>query len=179
MRATLFLFISYLLLQISALRRVQTLSRQKVSILTISAHTPVPLGQCVFYASYGRHTHTHTHTHNLILMHNRLSCVYHLIWFLSLLSHCPQNILLVQRQVSVNEEDLDDFRKVLKSYVDATSAHSDNLQSVVLHFIFKLMFYFILFYFKTSGSGHWAQKAFAVLPHSGTGNCNWGESGGH
>uniref|UniRef100_A0A667Z1S4 ABM domain-containing protein n=1 Tax=Myripristis murdjan TaxID=586833 RepID=A0A667Z1S4_9TELE len=60
-------------------------------------------------------------------MHNRLSYAYHLIWFLSLLSRCPQNILLVQRQVSVNEEDLDDFRKVLKSYVDATSAHSDNL----------------------------------------------------
>ncbi|XP_029907841.1 N-terminal EF-hand calcium-binding protein 1 [Myripristis murdjan] len=45
----------------------------------------------------------------------------------TLASTYKSNILLVQRQVSVNEEDLDDFRKVLKSYVDATSAHSDNL----------------------------------------------------
>ncbi|XP_077430443.1 N-terminal EF-hand calcium-binding protein 1-like isoform X2 [Vanacampus margaritifer] len=37
------------------------------------------------------------------------------------------NILLVQRKVTVNDNDVDDFRKVLKSYVDATSAHSDNL----------------------------------------------------
>uniref|UniRef100_A0A671WSR0 N-terminal EF-hand calcium binding protein 3 n=1 Tax=Sparus aurata TaxID=8175 RepID=A0A671WSR0_SPAAU len=38
-----------------------------------------------------------------------------------------QNILLVQRQMSVTDENLDDFRKVLKGYVAATSAHSDNL----------------------------------------------------
>ncbi|XP_030275457.1 N-terminal EF-hand calcium-binding protein 1 [Sparus aurata] len=37
------------------------------------------------------------------------------------------NILLVQRQMSVTDENLDDFRKVLKGYVAATSAHSDNL----------------------------------------------------
>ncbi|XP_075997394.1 N-terminal EF-hand calcium-binding protein 1 [Genypterus blacodes] len=37
------------------------------------------------------------------------------------------NILLVQRQMSVTCEDLDGFRKVLKSYVDATAAHSDNM----------------------------------------------------
>ncbi|XP_034551124.1 N-terminal EF-hand calcium-binding protein 1 isoform X2 [Notolabrus celidotus] len=37
------------------------------------------------------------------------------------------NILLVQRQMSVTAEDLDNFRKVLKGYIDATSAHSDNL----------------------------------------------------
>ncbi|XP_070759393.1 N-terminal EF-hand calcium-binding protein 1 [Enoplosus armatus] len=37
------------------------------------------------------------------------------------------NILLVQRQMSVTDKDLDNFRKVLKGYVDATSAHSDNL----------------------------------------------------
>ncbi|XP_077386803.1 N-terminal EF-hand calcium-binding protein 1-like isoform X2 [Festucalex cinctus] len=37
------------------------------------------------------------------------------------------NILLVQRKMTVNDKDVDDFRKVLKSYVDATSAHSDNL----------------------------------------------------
>ncbi|KAF7654028.1 hypothetical protein LDENG_00075710 [Lucifuga dentata] len=36
------------------------------------------------------------------------------------------NILLVQRQMSVNHKDLDNFQKVLKSYMDATSAHSDN-----------------------------------------------------
>ncbi|KAL0977879.1 hypothetical protein UPYG_G00162590 [Umbra pygmaea] len=37
------------------------------------------------------------------------------------------NILLVQRQMSVTEEDLDLFQKVLKSYEDATSNQSDNL----------------------------------------------------
>ncbi|KAM4587258.1 N-terminal EF-hand calcium-binding protein 1 isoform 2-T2 [Odontesthes bonariensis] len=37
------------------------------------------------------------------------------------------NILLVQRQMSVIDGDLDNFRKVLNSYIDATSAHSDNL----------------------------------------------------
>uniref|UniRef100_A0A3Q0S4U3 N-terminal EF-hand calcium binding protein 3 n=1 Tax=Amphilophus citrinellus TaxID=61819 RepID=A0A3Q0S4U3_AMPCI len=40
---------------------------------------------------------------------------------------CQQNILLVQRQMSVTDVNLDNFRKVLKSYIDATSAHSDNL----------------------------------------------------
>ncbi|XP_051271802.1 N-terminal EF-hand calcium-binding protein 1 isoform X2 [Dicentrarchus labrax] len=38
-----------------------------------------------------------------------------------------QNILLVQRQMLVTDENLDNFRKVLKGYIDATSAHSDNL----------------------------------------------------
>uniref|UniRef100_A0A8C7Y6I9 N-terminal EF-hand calcium binding protein 3 n=1 Tax=Oryzias sinensis TaxID=183150 RepID=A0A8C7Y6I9_9TELE len=38
-----------------------------------------------------------------------------------------QNILLVQRQMSVIDEDLDNFQKVLKSYTDATSAQADNL----------------------------------------------------
>ncbi|XP_031681540.1 N-terminal EF-hand calcium-binding protein 1 isoform X3 [Oncorhynchus kisutch] len=38
-----------------------------------------------------------------------------------------QNILLVQRQMLATEEDLDKFQRVLKSYVDATSNHSDNL----------------------------------------------------
>lgn len=32
--------------------------------------------------------------------------------------------------MSVTEENVDEFRKVLKGYTDATSAHSDNLQSV-------------------------------------------------
>lgn len=41
-----------------------------------------------------------------------------------------QNILLVQRQMSVTDGNLDNFRKVLKGYIDATSAHSDNLQWV-------------------------------------------------
>ncbi|XP_029357403.1 N-terminal EF-hand calcium-binding protein 1 isoform X2 [Echeneis naucrates] len=45
----------------------------------------------------------------------------------TLASTYKSNILLVQRQMSVNDEDLDNFRKVLKSYIDATSAHSDNL----------------------------------------------------
>ncbi|XP_026161748.1 N-terminal EF-hand calcium-binding protein 1 isoform X3 [Mastacembelus armatus] len=38
-----------------------------------------------------------------------------------------QNILLVQRQMSVTDENLGNFQKVLKNYIDATSAHSDNL----------------------------------------------------
>ncbi|XP_068598967.1 N-terminal EF-hand calcium-binding protein 1 [Brachionichthys hirsutus] len=38
-----------------------------------------------------------------------------------------QNILLVQRQMSVTDENQDNFQKVLKGYVKATSAHSDNL----------------------------------------------------
>ncbi|XP_017264373.1 N-terminal EF-hand calcium-binding protein 1 isoform X2 [Kryptolebias marmoratus] len=45
----------------------------------------------------------------------------------TLASTYKSNILLVQRQMSVNEDSLDNFRKVLKSYIDATSAHSDNL----------------------------------------------------
>ncbi|GLD64106.1 N-terminal EF-hand calcium-binding protein 1-like isoform X1 [Lates japonicus] len=45
----------------------------------------------------------------------------------TLASTYKSNILLVQRQMSVTDEDLDNFRKVLKSYIDATSAHSDNL----------------------------------------------------
>lgn len=47
------------------------------------------------------------------------------LWLFCLLS---QNILLVQRQLSVTADDHDSFQKVLKSYVDATSAHLDNLQ---------------------------------------------------
>ncbi|KAI3369877.1 hypothetical protein L3Q82_024691 [Scortum barcoo] len=45
----------------------------------------------------------------------------------TLASTYKSNILLVQRQMSVNDENLDNFRKVLKSYIDATAAHSDNL----------------------------------------------------
>ncbi|XP_020507306.1 N-terminal EF-hand calcium-binding protein 1 isoform X1 [Labrus bergylta] len=45
----------------------------------------------------------------------------------TLASTYKSNILLVQRQMSVTDQDLDNFRKVLKSYIDATSAHSDNL----------------------------------------------------
>ncbi|XP_061544786.1 N-terminal EF-hand calcium-binding protein 1 isoform X2 [Phycodurus eques] len=37
------------------------------------------------------------------------------------------NILLLQRKMAVNHSDEDNFRNVLKSYVDATAAHSDNL----------------------------------------------------
>ncbi|XP_061544784.1 N-terminal EF-hand calcium-binding protein 1 isoform X1 [Phycodurus eques] len=42
-------------------------------------------------------------------------------------SGCRQNILLLQRKMAVNHSDEDNFRNVLKSYVDATAAHSDNL----------------------------------------------------
>ncbi|XP_032362861.1 N-terminal EF-hand calcium-binding protein 1-like, partial [Etheostoma spectabile] len=45
----------------------------------------------------------------------------------TLASTYKSNILLVQRQMSVTNEDLDNFQKVLKSYTDATAAHSDNL----------------------------------------------------
>ncbi|XP_069547096.1 N-terminal EF-hand calcium-binding protein 1 [Brachyistius frenatus] len=45
----------------------------------------------------------------------------------TLASTYKSNILLVQRQMSVTDDDLDNFRKVLKSYIDATSANSDNL----------------------------------------------------
>ncbi|XP_031596282.1 N-terminal EF-hand calcium-binding protein 1 isoform X2 [Oreochromis aureus] len=45
----------------------------------------------------------------------------------TLASTYKSNILLVQRQMSVTDVNLDNFRKVLKSYIDATSAHSDNL----------------------------------------------------
>ncbi|XP_015814692.3 N-terminal EF-hand calcium-binding protein 1 [Nothobranchius furzeri] len=45
----------------------------------------------------------------------------------SLASTYKSNILLVQRQMSVIDDDLDKFRKILNSYVDATSTHSDNL----------------------------------------------------
>ncbi|XP_075880948.1 N-terminal EF-hand calcium-binding protein 1 isoform X2 [Nelusetta ayraudi] len=45
----------------------------------------------------------------------------------SLASTYKSNILLVQRQLSVTADDHDNFQKVLKSYVDATSAHLDNL----------------------------------------------------
>ncbi|XP_031681539.1 N-terminal EF-hand calcium-binding protein 1 isoform X1 [Oncorhynchus kisutch] len=45
----------------------------------------------------------------------------------TLASTYKSNILLVQRQMLATEEDLDKFQRVLKSYVDATSNHSDNL----------------------------------------------------
>uniref|UniRef100_A0A3Q2PR04 N-terminal EF-hand calcium binding protein 3 n=1 Tax=Fundulus heteroclitus TaxID=8078 RepID=A0A3Q2PR04_FUNHE len=45
----------------------------------------------------------------------------------TLASTYKSNILLVQRQMSVIDDELDNFRKVLNSYVDATLAHSDNL----------------------------------------------------
>ncbi|XP_030231321.1 N-terminal EF-hand calcium-binding protein 1 isoform X1 [Gadus morhua] len=49
----------------------------------------------------------------------------------SLAGTYKSNLLLVQRQVTVAEEDLEDFQKVLKSYSDATAAHSDNLHMSV------------------------------------------------
>ncbi|XP_013864062.1 N-terminal EF-hand calcium-binding protein 1 [Austrofundulus limnaeus] len=52
----------------------------------------------------------------------------------TLASTYKSNILLVQRQMSVIDESLDNFRKVLKSYIDATSAHSDNLHVSVQKF---------------------------------------------
>ncbi|XP_029006844.1 N-terminal EF-hand calcium-binding protein 1 [Betta splendens] len=45
----------------------------------------------------------------------------------TLASTYKSNILLVQRQMSVTDESLDNFRKVLRSYTDATSAQADNL----------------------------------------------------
>nr|XP_019952099.1 PREDICTED: N-terminal EF-hand calcium-binding protein 1-like [Paralichthys olivaceus] len=45
----------------------------------------------------------------------------------TLASTYKSNILLVHRQMSVTDGDQDNFQKVVKSYMDATSAHSDNL----------------------------------------------------
>ncbi|XP_015239621.1 PREDICTED: N-terminal EF-hand calcium-binding protein 1-like isoform X1 [Cyprinodon variegatus] len=45
----------------------------------------------------------------------------------TLASTYSSNILLVQRQMSVIDDELESFRKVLHSYMDATLAHSDNL----------------------------------------------------
>ncbi|XP_068172038.1 N-terminal EF-hand calcium-binding protein 1 [Antennarius striatus] len=45
----------------------------------------------------------------------------------TLASTYKSNILLVQRQMSVTNENLDNFQEVLKGYIDATSAQSDNL----------------------------------------------------
>ncbi|XP_056130778.1 N-terminal EF-hand calcium-binding protein 1 [Lampris incognitus] len=45
----------------------------------------------------------------------------------TLASTYKSNILLVQRQLTVMEENLEKFQKVLNSYTDATAAHSDNL----------------------------------------------------
>ncbi|XP_034021969.1 N-terminal EF-hand calcium-binding protein 1 [Thalassophryne amazonica] len=49
----------------------------------------------------------------------------------TLASTYKSNILLVQRQMSVIDEHVDNFQKVLKSYTDATSAHDDNLHVAV------------------------------------------------
>ncbi|KAM3622012.1 uncharacterized protein V6R79_019234 [Siganus canaliculatus] len=49
----------------------------------------------------------------------------------SLASTYKSNILLVQRQMSVSDDNLDNFQKVMKSYVDVTSAQSDNLHMSV------------------------------------------------
>uniref|UniRef100_A0A3B4AXE7 ABM domain-containing protein n=1 Tax=Periophthalmus magnuspinnatus TaxID=409849 RepID=A0A3B4AXE7_9GOBI len=46
---------------------------------------------------------------------------------LSVLHQNKQNILLVQRQMSVIEGDVDKFQMVLKSYLAATAAQTDNL----------------------------------------------------
>ncbi|XP_047188729.1 N-terminal EF-hand calcium-binding protein 1 isoform X3 [Scophthalmus maximus] len=45
----------------------------------------------------------------------------------TLASTYKSNILLVHRQMAVTDKDLDNFRKVLQSYVDAATAHADNL----------------------------------------------------
>lgn len=43
-----------------------------------------------------------------------------------------QNILLVQRQMSVKEKDVEQFQQALKVYTDTTSSQLDNLQYVLL-----------------------------------------------
>ncbi|KAM8868639.1 N-terminal EF-hand calcium-binding protein 1 isoform 1-T1 [Synchiropus picturatus] len=45
----------------------------------------------------------------------------------TLASTYKSNVLLVQRQMLVKEDDVEEYKKVVKSYSDATSAHSDNL----------------------------------------------------
>lgn len=77
-------------------------------------------------------THTHACTSGALWAQRPLTrTICHLLLFPS--ASClivKQNILLVQRQMSVTDENLDNFQKVLKGYIDATSAHSDNLQWV-------------------------------------------------
>lgn len=46
--------------------------------------------------------------------------------------YSPQNILLVQRQMSVKERDVEQFQQALKIYTDATSSQLNNLQYVLL-----------------------------------------------
>lgn len=45
-------------------------------------------------------------------------------------SFLPQNILLVQRQMSVKESDVEQFQQDLKIYTEATCSQLDNLQYV-------------------------------------------------
>ncbi|XP_028301536.1 N-terminal EF-hand calcium-binding protein 1-like [Gouania willdenowi] len=56
------------------------------------------------------------------------------------LSTCTPNILLVQRQMTVTDENLGNFQKVLKRYIDATSANPDNLHMSVQSLPFKSCF---------------------------------------
>lgn len=56
------------------------------------------------------------------------------------LFYSHQNILLVQRQMSVTDKNLEDFGEFLKSYVDATSAQPENLQWVCVCFLCVWMF---------------------------------------
>lgn len=44
----------------------------------------------------------------------------------------PQNILLVQRQMSVKERDVEQFQQALKIYTEATCSQLNNLQYVRL-----------------------------------------------
>lgn len=81
------------------------------------------------HASTSRLDGSCTHAHTPVFS-PRLPAVQWVTCVFCLLSLCQQNILLVQRQMSVNDDALDNFRKVLKGYIDATSAHSDNLQWV-------------------------------------------------
>lgn len=125
-RHRIYLFLSRLLLVMMRYVPKTPIKCLKVSIVTISTHTPGPQGVMWHWCLF---SHTHTHRNLFLWTASHSTC--HLTTpHLCLLSHCHQNILLVQRQMSVTDEDLDNFRKVLKSYIDATSAHSDNLQWV-------------------------------------------------
>ncbi|KAJ8359223.1 hypothetical protein SKAU_G00157480 [Synaphobranchus kaupii] len=49
----------------------------------------------------------------------------------TIISLCESNVLLVQRQLSVTEQDVSEFQRALKSYTNATANQSDNLHMSV------------------------------------------------
>lgn len=66
-----------------------------------------------------------------------------LTFLASLCFYCLQNILLVQRQMSVKERDVEQFHQAFKIYTEATASQLNNLQYVLfvsLLFLFPVSF---------------------------------------